>query len=325
MGHDEDTRARWVSELEARARAYWTEARTDELLRGKNVAIRPAEAAVLLRAIGLVNGDATMPPAQVRKYLQINHMVGMLKPAFEQLAARHERVVLLDAGCGRSYLSLLLAWCGKHVWGQRIEVVGVDRNADVIEECRRRAAIARLDDLARFEAKQLEDVEAGSYQVVLALHACDTATCDAIALGVGLGAELIAVAPCCQAELARGWAALAESATSRHGGAPPRDGGDAGAARAAGGFATIWRTPHLRRETAAHVTDAMRAALLRAAGYDVAAIEFVPSEHTRKNTLIRAHRPASPHPAAARAAARAEHDALVATTGGVALALAGRI
>ena len=81
---------------------------------------------------------------------------------------------------------------------------------------------------------------------VIALHACDTATCDAIALGVALGAELIAVAPCCQAELARAWSALDER-------------GEAGA------FAPIWGAPHLRRETAAHVTDAMRT-LLRARG-----------------------------------------------------------
>lgn len=307
--HPESTRARWASELEARARAHWEGARTDELLRGKQVLIKPAEAAVLLRSIGLLNGDASMPPAHVRKYLQVNHMVGMLKPAFDALRARHPRVVILDAGCGRSYLSLLLAWCGKHVWRHPIEVVGVDRNADVIEECRRRAAIAELDDVCTFEAAPLEQFAAAgrTFPAVLALHACDTATCDALALGVALGAELIAVAPCCQAELARGWAALADRDTP-------------------GDLAPIWRTPHLRRETAAHVTDAMRALLLRAAGYDVAAIEFIPSEHTRKNTLIRAHRAAdAAGDPAARTAARADYAALVRATGGVGLALATRL
>jgi hypothetical protein len=84
---------------------------------------------------------------------------------------------------------------------------------------------------------------------------------------IALGAELIAVAPCCQAELARAWSALDAR-------------GDAGA------FRPIWGAPHLRRETAAHITDAMRTLLVRAAGYEVKAIEFVPAEHTRKNTLI---------------------------------------
>ena len=89
---------------------------------------------------------------------------------------------------------------------------------------------------------------------VFALHACDTATCDALALGIALRAELIAVAPCCQAELARAWSALDAR-------------GDAGA------FRPIWGAPHLRRETAAHITDAMRTLLLRSAGYEVLAIE----------------------------------------------------
>ena len=136
---------------------------------------------------------------------------------------------------------------------------------------------------------------------VIALHACDTATCDALALGVALDAELIAVAPCCQAELARAWAELDER-------------GDAGA------FAPIWGAPHLRRETAADITDAMRTLLVRAAGYEVQAMEFVPAEHTRKNTLIRAIKRSADDPGA-----RAAYEALRAATGGAGIALAERL
>ena len=100
---------------------------------------------------------------------------------------------------------------------------------------------------------------------------------------------------------ARGWSALAE-------------------AGAGGPFAPVWRVPHLRRETAAHVTDAMRALLVRAAGYEVSPMEFVPVEHTVKNTLLVALRRGAPDPAAA-----AEYAALVAATGGVGLALAERL
>ena len=80
------------------------------------------------------------------------------------------------------------------------------------------------------------------------------------------------------------------------------------------------RAPHLRRETAAHLTDAMRVLLLRAAGYDVTAMEFIAAEHTKKNTLLRAIRTGVPDPAA-----RAEYDALVAATGGRGLTLAQRL
>ncbi|HEY5950512.1 MAG TPA: SAM-dependent methyltransferase, partial [Kofleriaceae bacterium] len=264
------TRTRWAAELEARALAYWTEERTTQLLDGKQPVITPREGAVLLRALGLMRDDASIPPAQVRKYFQINHMVALLGPALRELRARPS-IRLLDAGCGRSYLTLLLAWCARHVWRQQLEVIGIDREPAVIAEARRRTELAELDDVVHFEVGDIATTRPSGVNGVVALHACDTATCDALALGIELEAEMIAVAPCCQAELARGWASLAERGV-------------------AGAFAPVWRAPQLRRETAADVTDAMRVELLRAAGYEVMAMEFVPAEHTRKNTLLRAIR-----------------------------------
>lgn len=291
----------WARKLTDRARAHWTPERTHELTRGKDLPLVPGDAAVLLRALGLLAMDGSMPPQQVRKYLQVNHLVRLLTPAIAELRSRHEVVRLLDAGCGRSYLTLLLAWCARERWGHRLEVLGVDRNPVLIAECERRAAVAELDDVVRFVASPLETVDAGEVHGVFALHACDTATCDAMALGVAARAELIAVAPCCHGELARGWATLAERQSE-------------------GAFAPVWRSAHLRRETAAHVTDAMRALLLRSAGYEVTALEFIGSEHTRKNTLLRGNRRGPPD-----AQARAEYDALVAATGGVGLGLAARL
>jgi len=293
------TRERWATELAARAAVHWTPERTAQLLGDKAPVMRPAEAVVLLRALGLVRADASMPPDRVRKYFQINHMVALLGPALRELRARHRALRLLDAGCGRSYLTLLLAWCARNVWHYPLEIIGIDRDPALIAEARRRAQLAELADLVKFEVGVLaaHEVPAPIHGVV-ALHACDTATCDALGLGIELGADLLAVAPCCQAELARGWAEKA-------------DRGDAGP------FAAVWRTPHLRRETAADVTDAMRSALLRAAGYDVLAMEFVPAEHTRKNTLIRALRTAT----GPVQAAQAEYQALRDATGGVGIRL----
>ena len=287
-------RDRWASEFAATAREHWTPERTAELAGGKRLAILPAEAPLLLRALGLLHRDATMPPREVRKFLQINHVVRVLAPTIEALVARHGVLRILDAGCGRSYLTLLLAHC----WRGKLDLLGVDRDVAVIAECRRRTAIAELDDIVRFEALPLEAVQVAGTHAVFALHACDTATCDAIALGITAGADLIAVAPCCQAELARKWTALA---------------GNPGA------FSPIWGAPHLRRETAAHLTDAMRMLLLRSRGYAVTAMEFIAPEHTKKNTLLRAIRD-EPDPDA-----RAQHDALVAATGGCALDLASRV
>jgi len=312
-----ETRDRWAIELSARARAYWTPARTAELARGKALLLPPADAAPLLRALGLLRQDASMPPPQVRKYFQINHMVALLGPGLRDLRARYPAIRLLDAGCGRSYLTLLIAWVAKHVWHHPLAVLGIDRNPAVIEESRRRTQLAQLDDVVRFEVGSLDAIrapdlavswaaafgadDAGAVPVhgVIALHACDTATCDALALGVALDAALIAVAPCCQAELARAWSEL-------------------DARGAAGAFAPIWGAPHLRRETAAHITDAMRTLLVRAAGYEVMPMELVPAEHTSKNTLIRAIKRSPGDPDA-----RAAYEALRAATGGAGIALAG--
>ena len=288
------TRARWADEIEARARAYWTPERLAQLLGDKRPVISPRDGAVLLRALGLSRDDTSL--LQPRKYFQINHMVALLGPALRDLRARHAAIRVLDAGCGRSYLTLLLAWCARHVWNHPLEVIGIDRDADVIAEARRRAELAQLAEVSRFEVGDIDASAPLDIHAVVALHACDTATCDALALGIARGADLLAVAPCCQAELARAWAQLAD-----------RD----------GPFAPIWRTPHLRREAAADVTDAMRVALLAAAGYDVSAMEFVPAEHTRKNTLIVALRRGAP-------GSRAAYESLRDATGGADIRLARR-
>jgi len=292
------TRARWAAEIEARARAYWTAERTTQLLGDKQLPIRPAEGAVLLRALGLLRDDASLPPAQARKYFQINHMVVLLGPALRVLRERHRAIRLLDVGCGRSYLTLLLAWCARQVWNHPLEVWGLDRDPAVIAEASRRAELSGLADAVHFEVGEADALADREIHGVVALHACDTATCDALAFGIRVQADLLAVAPCCQAELARGWEALAERGVE-------------------GAFAPVWRTPHVRRETAADITDAMRVALVRAAGYDVRAMEFVPAEHTRKNTLIQAIRTAAPD---ARVDSAYEH--LRDATGGVDIRLA---
>jgi SAM-dependent methyltransferase len=293
-----ETHARWAAALVERASDHWTPERTAQLLGDKQPIIPPREGAVLLRALGLTRDDASLPAAQVRKYFQINHMVALLGPALRELRERHPTIRILDVGCGRSYLTLLLAWCARNVWHHPIEVIGIDRDPDVIAEARRRTELAQLDDVVRFEVGEVARSGRHDVNALVALHACDTATCDAIALGIDLAVDVIAVAPCCQAELARGWAALAERGV-------------------AGPFATVWNVPHVRRETAADITDAMRVELLRAAGYDALAMEFVPAEHTRKNTLIRAIRRGPPDPSA-----RAAYEALRDATGGVDIRLA---
>ncbi len=280
-------REEWRAAFTEKARAHWSPERVEELTGGKDLLVLPDQAPALLRALGLLHRDATMPPAQVRKYLQLNHMLWLLGPPLRELMERFDVLNIVDAGCGRSYLTVALAWCFEHVFDQPARILGIDRNKKLIEECRRRTEMTGLEGILKYVASDLDDFESAAAwkeafgedgartHAVISLHACDTATDDAIALGVCTEAELIAVAPCCQAELARGWRALGDAVAEEE---------------ANGAFAPIWQTPQLCRESAATMTDTFRTLLLRAAGYETRAVEFVPSEHTPKNTLIRAIR-----------------------------------
>jgi SAM-dependent methyltransferase len=288
-------RERWIEEITARAAAFWTPERRRGLLGEARLILPPVEAAPLLRALGLLRGDGSMAPESVRKYMQINHVVGLLEPLLIELARARPVVRVLDVACGSSSLTLLLAWCFANRWSHPAQVVGVDRNAAVIERCRERAPAAGLEELVRFEAATIGELDVGALwarafpggtggegvDALFALHACDTATDEALALGVATGAGVIGVVPCCQAELARAWTALAERGV-------------------ASTFSPVWRAPHLRREAAATMTDALRMLLMRGCGYEVTPMEFVPSEHTPKNTLLRCvRRGPGPHAEAA--------------------------
>lgn len=286
-------RERWAEAFTATAAAYWTPERVRARLGDRQLILPPVEAAPLLRALGLLHRDASLTPDTLRKYMQINHMVRLLRPFMLELASTHGQVRLLDAGCGSSYLTLLLAWCFKHIWKKPAWILGVDRNADIIEKCQRRAELVDLGHMLRFEAVAINAFDpavllpphpAGGEQglnALVSLHACDTATDEALALGVRLGVDLIAAAPCCQVELSRKWAALDQD-------------------EAPAALAPLFSTPHLRREAASTITDLMRALLLRACGYRVTPMEFVPSQHTPKNTLLRAVRQGPGDPAALR-------------------------
>lgn len=289
---------RWAEEFELRARALWTDEAVRAVTEGKDLPILPSNAPTLLRALGLLHRDASMPPPQVRKFLQLNHMIRLLRPPLLELIGRGEPLRIVDAGCGLSYLTLSLAWCFRHVFRHPATLLGIDRDEARVEAARSTVVQLGLDDMLTFRAGPIGAFEPdGKVHAVLALHACDTATDDAIALGLRHGAELIAVAPCCQAELARAWAELA---TSRVGPMQP-----------------LWNTPHLRREAAAVITDTMRALLLRAAGYETRVVEFVPSQHTPKNTLIRAMRRGGPDEAAVL-----QYFELCSATGGAGISLA---
>ncbi|MDX6453397.1 MAG: hypothetical protein QOH16_3446 [Gaiellaceae bacterium] len=198
------------------------------------------------------------------KERQVQHYVELLRPL--PLWER-ETIRVVDAGCGKAYMSLALVAYGREV-GTRVELVGLDTNQQVIETTRAIAEGLGYDE-AQFEATAIDQYESeGPIDLLVSLHACDTATDEAIAAGVRLGAEAIVVAPCCHHELA---------------------------AQIAGQKDALLRHGLLLGRQADLVTDALRAAALEMLGYRVEVIEFVSTEHTAKNLMLRAERaPSAP-------------------------------
>jgi len=211
------------------------------------------------------------------KERQVQHYVELLRAL--PLWGR-ERIRVVDAGCGKAYMSLALVAYGREV-GTRVELVGLDSNEAVIETVQQIAVRLGYDE-ARFEATTIDAYQSeATIDLLVSLHACDTATDEAIAAGVRLDAEAIVVAPCCHHELAAQIAAREKDGLLRHG-------------------LLLGRQADL-------VTDALRAARLEIAGYRVEVMEFVSAEHTAKNVMLRAVRA----PSAARAArARADYAEL---------------
>jgi SAM-dependent methyltransferase len=194
------------------------------------------------------------------KERQVQHYIELLRtlPIWER-----ELIRVVDAGCGKAYMSLALVAYGREV-GTRVELVGLDTNSQVIETVQRIATGLGYDE-ARFETTTIEAYESDQpIDLLVSLHACDTATDEAIAAGVRLGAEAIVVAPCCHHELAAQIASRDKDALLRHG-------------------LLLGRQADL-------VTDALRAAALETLGYRVEVMEFISTEHTAKNVMLRAQR-----------------------------------
>ncbi|MET0740172.1 MAG: SAM-dependent methyltransferase [Candidatus Nanopelagicales bacterium] len=221
--------------------------------------------------LGITTAEGRVKPTRQDKYRQVEEFVRSLDAAVAQISAEHSgrplRVV--DLGCGNAYLTLAAYRHLTETRDQEVELIGVDVKTQARQ--RNTAIVERLGwaDRVRFVEGAIGDVDVERPDVVLALHACDTATDDALARGVGWDAPLILAAPCCHHDVQR--------QIQSSGLVPPA-------------WAGVVRYGILRERFADVLTDAFRASLLRLLGYRVDVVEFVASQHTPRNTLIRAQR-----------------------------------
>jgi SAM-dependent methyltransferase len=250
----------------------------------------------VLTALGISDAQGRVKPSRQAKYRQVEEFLRALDAAIEDATrtgklrtpTQEDPLRVVDLGCGNAYLTFAAhAWLSERL---PVRLVGVD----VKEQSRRHntevANELGLTDELSFVAAGITDVNLEERpDVVLALHACDTATDDALQRAVGWEADLVLAAPCCHHDI---------SAQLRRAPAPT-------------GYAALTRDGILRERLADTLTDALRASILRLEGYRVDVVEFVDSKHTPRNTLLRAVRTG----AEPQASAREEYDTLTSTWG----------
>lgn len=208
----------------------------------------------------------------MRKLKQVNHLVGLLRPAMEDVQARHANPLVVDAGSGNAYLGFVVYELFlKDAAGG--ELLSIEGRPELTERAKGRAERLRFDRM-RFQTAHIDAAEYPErLHVLMALHACDTATDDALVAAIRHGADHVAVVPCCQAEVA---AQLKEKR-----------------AKPAGSMSLLFQHPWHRREFGSHLTNVIRALTLEAFGYQVTVTELTGWEHSLKNELIlgrRVHR-----------------------------------
>ena len=237
--------------------------------RVKNLPLTSFDSAALLQTIGLTDREGKIRASMRGKYDQVNDF---LKVVAETLGeASGDTFTVVDCGCGKAYLTLALYFYLTEVKGfADVKVVGVDRRADVIAAAKRMAAQLDVADRVTFVESDLAAFTLERADMVISLHACDTATDEALAKGVEWKARYILSAPCCQHELHK---TLAET-----GGKPNLPSAP---------FAGLMRQSILRERLGDILTDAFRALILRILGFKVQVIEFVAREATARNILLK--------------------------------------
>ena len=230
--------------------------------------ISPILSVELLKALHILTRDGKLNQDSRRKLKQVNHLVNFIAPLYATLDGD---VTLVDHGAGKSYLGFILydLLMKSH---ENARVIGIETRADLVQKSQE---LAKLCSFERMDFQHLtveqsiqSDALPSRVDIVTALHACDTATDDAIQFGLQKQANYMVLVPCCQAEVAE---VLRLHKNKSFGKTP---------------LSEIWRHPIHTREFGSHVTNILRCLQLEAHGYNVTVTELVGWEHSMKNELM---------------------------------------
>lgn len=211
--------------------------------------------------LGVQTKEGRIVNARYDKFKQINRFLEFIEDILPTLSEENT-VHILDFGCGKSYLTFAMYYYLHDLKGYDVEITGLDLKEDVIVKCNDLSRKYGYDKLCFIQGDIAEYEGKGKVDMVVTLHACDTATDYALAKAVAWDAKVILSVPCCQHEL-NGQICARE-------------------------LAPVFRYGIIKERISALVTDAVRANLLETAGYETNILEFIDMEHTPKNLLIRA-------------------------------------
>ncbi len=241
--------------------------------------IKPHQSIELLKELHILTRDGKLNQDTRRKLKQVYHLYHFIEPLLTELMEEDDNITLVDHGAGKSYLGFILydLFMKQHQSGQ---VVGIETRAELVQKSKELAEQLHFDRMDFHHLSVEESMNSAllpeQVEIVTALHACNTATDDAIRFGLQKQAKFMVLVPCCQAEVAE---VLRKHKNESFGKTP---------------LSEIWRHPIHTREFGSQITNVLRCLQLEAHGYQVTVTELVGWEHSMKNELIIARYKNSP-------------------------------
>lgn len=229
--------------------------------RSKKYILQEGMTVPFLQDLGVMTSDGKIVRTKFDKFRQINRFLEFIEDILPQLAKDRE-VTILDFGCGKSYLTFAMYYYLHELKKYDVRIIGLDLKTDVIRHCNQLSEKYGYEKLKFLEGNIADYTGVDEVDMVVTLHACDTATDFALDKAVGWNAKVILSVPCCQHELN----GQMKSDT----------------------LEPLMKYGLIKERMAALVTDALRAEYLENCGYDAQILEFIDMEHTPKNILIRA-------------------------------------
>lgn len=234
--------------------------------------IRPGQSIELLKALHILTRDGKMNQDSRRKLKQVYHLYQFIEPLLQDVQKKLGALTLVDHGAGKSYLGFILYDLFFKALNDASHIYGIETREELVTHSRELAQLLGFDGMSFLNLSVSDSIVSdklpASVDVVTALHACDTATDDAINFALKKQARHIVLVPCCQAEVA---AVLRKNK---------------GRQLAKDALTELWRHPIHTREFGSHLTNVLRCLQLEAHGYQVTVTELVGWEHSMKNELI---------------------------------------